>query len=453
MDYLTIDLLVTLLENACVIAVFAYLVVRSSYFQEILEGKFTWKNQAVLILAFGLISVYGTIGGIPVEDGAVANIRDMGPMIGGLIGGPLVGLGAGLIGGIHRYSMGGFTALTCSASAVVSGLIGGLVYLLNRKKFVGITWTVVLCIIAVSIDLGLALAFARPWEDIVHVVGLISLPMIAANAVGAGVFAFIVTNVMREKKVTGERDEYLGELERKRTELTIARDIQMSLLPEHAPVINGFEIAASCTPANEIGGDFYDFIKVSDDRVGLAIADVSGKNVSAALFMALSRTVLRSNALWGADPKSVIGKANSLISEDSRSGMFVTLFYGLLDVNEKTLTYVNAGHNPPVLIDGSTGDIRMLKTGGVALGAVDDIRYDEAQIRLAAGSTLVLYTDGVTEAMKGDELFGEARLIEAVKQSKALSAKEILGHIQGEVAAFAQGAQADDMTLVVLKVL
>lgn len=453
MEYSTLDLLLTLLEKSCVVAVFAFLVVRSASFQQILEGKFTWKNQAVLILAFGLISVYGTVDGIPVGDGAVANIRDMGPMIGGLIGGPLVGLGAGLIGGMHRYTVGGFTAVTCSASAVLSGLVGGAVYLLYRKKFIGIPGMVALCIVAVSIDIGLALAFVRPFEEIYAVVSLISLPMIAANAVGAGVFAFIVSSVLREKKVTRERDDYRGELERKRTELNIARDIQTSFLPEQVPRIAGFEIAASCAPANEIGGDFYDFINIDDSRTGLAIADVSGKSVSAALFMALSRSVLRSNTLWGADVKSVIGKTNSQIAEDSKSGMFVTLFYGVLDVKEKTLTYVNAGHNPPILIDGEAGEVSMLKTGGIALGALDDARYDEAVLKLSPGSVLVLYTDGVTEAVRGDELFGEERLIEAVKRSKRLSAKEILGHIEGEVAGFSTGAQADDMTLVVLKVL
>jgi sigma-B regulation protein RsbU (phosphoserine phosphatase) len=208
MDYLTLDLLLTLLEKSCVVAVFAYLVVHSPYFKEIVEGKFTWKNQAILILAFGLISVYGTIAGIPVDGGAVANIRDMGPMIGGLIGGPVVGIGAGLIGGIHRYSVGGFTAATCSASAVISGALGGAVYLLYRKKFVGIPGTVALCIVAVGIDLGLALAFARPYEDIWKVVQLISLPMISANAAGSAVFGFIV-----DRSVGEEGNEGAGRLQ------------------------------------------------------------------------------------------------------------------------------------------------------------------------------------------------------------------------------------------------
>lgn len=451
MDSSTLSLLLTLLEKSCVVAVFAYLVVHSHSFREIIEGKFTWKNQAVLILAFGLISVYGTIAGIPVDGGAVANIRDMGPMIGGLIGGPVVGIGAGLIGGIHRYSVGGFTAVTCSTSAVISGALGGAVYLLYRKKFIGIPGTVALCILAVGIDIGLALAFVRPYEDIVNVIRLISLPMVAANAAGSAVFGFIIDRTLWEKKVTMERDDFRVELERKRTELNIARDIQMSFLPEKVPEIEGFEIAAMCAPASEVGGDFYDFIKMSDDRLGIVIADVSGKSVSGALFMALSRSVLRSNALWDADVRSVVGKTNSAIAEDSKSGMFVTLFYGSLDIKASTLTYVNAGHNPPILVDGA-GSLSMLKTGGIALGAVEDARYEAARIKLISGSVLVLYTDGLTEA-GSDELFGEERLVRTILESRDRPAKEILGHIQGAVAAFSAGRLADDMTIVVMKVI
>ncbi len=453
MDTSILSLLLVLLEKMCVVVVFAYLLVRTDFFQEILEKKFTLKNQLFLIVAFGLLAIYGTYAGIP-YNGAVANIRDIGPVMAGLIGGPIVGLGAGLIGGIQRYYVGGITAASCSLSTILAGLFAGLIYLANKKKFVGIPGAIAVSLAMVSLDMVMALVMDTPHSQALQIVNQISFPMLAANAIGTTIFAFIVVNMIREKTVAGERDNFRDELERKRTELNIARDIQMSFLPDSVPELKGYDIAAICIPANEVGGDFYDFIPISDNKLGLTIADVSGKSVPAALFMALSRAIVRSSAIRGADAVSVIRTANTLITEDSRSGMFVTLFYAVLEKNERTLTYVNAGHNPPVLLNHRTGEIRMLNSKGIALGAMDGSEFEEVALSLESGTTIVFYTDGVTEASNmAGELFGEERLYDIIKSHGTLTAKNLIEAIQTEIEAYCNGAQqADDITLMVLKV-
>jgi sigma-B regulation protein RsbU (phosphoserine phosphatase) len=214
MDTSILSLLLVLLEKMCVVVVFAYLLVRSKFFQEILENKFTLANQLFLIVTFGLLAIYGTYAGITFN-GAVANIRDIGPVIAGLVGGPVIGIGAGLIGGIHRYYVGGFTAVSCSISTVIAGAVAGMIYWLNRKKFIGVPGAIVVSLAMVATDMGLALLIDRPFSEALRVVSGVSLPMLAANTVGTAIFAFIITNTIREKKVAAERDNYRAELERK----------------------------------------------------------------------------------------------------------------------------------------------------------------------------------------------------------------------------------------------
>jgi sigma-B regulation protein RsbU (phosphoserine phosphatase) len=450
MDYSFLSLVLPLLEKACVVVVAAYLISHSRYFQRILEQRSDFKDTLIIMTAFGLVAIYGTYSGIPMN-GAVANVRNIGPVIAGLVGGPLVGLGAGLIGGIDRYLVGGTTGMSCSITTVLAGLIGGAVYILNKKKFIGIPYTVLLSIGVVILDMGMALLIARPFEDARTIVENIALPMIVANAVAAAIFSFIIENMMQEKAMVRERDEYRGELERKSTELKIARDIQLSFLPDSVPVIRGYDLSALSLPASEVGGDFYDFIDLPGGRLGLAIADVAGKSVPAALYMALSRAVLRSSVDGGQNVAASIKKANELITRDSRSGLFVTLFYAVLDGH--TLTYVNAGHNPPFLV--REMDIRLMDRNGIAIGAVEDASYEDTTISLESGDVVVFYTDGVTEAIDGSgNQFGEQRLFDVARSNRGLSAEEITRGIRSEVLSFCGGTlQSDDITLIVIKVL
>ena len=305
----------------------------------------------------------------------------------------------------------------------------------------------------------LVLAIARPLEEAVALVSSIALPVILANAAGVFIFAFIIHNLQHERKVQTERDGLLREVERKNTELAIAAEIQQSFLPDTLPQIPHFEIAAKSIMAREVGGDFFDVIpfevsQVGEDRLGIFIADVSGKGVPAALFMALSRIVVRVNAIWHhQQPAEAIRDANAIITADSKSGMFVTLFYGLLDARDRSLTYVNAGHNPPLVCRGADGAFSELPATGMAIGADPDAAYDAGTAALGPGDVLVLYTDGITEAENdAQEMFGEDRLRGAILEGRTLPAPAIVSAILDAVQAFSGTApQSDDITLMVVR--
>ena len=245
-----------------------------------------------------------------------------------------------------------------------------------------------------------------------------------------------------------------AEKERIEKELEIAKEIQQSILPESAPVLPGFDIAGFNLPAREVGGDFYDYIPVGEGRWGVEIADVSGKGVPAALFMALSRTLVRASASENPDPAGSILEANRYICMDSKTCMFVTLFYGILDTRKGTFTYVNAGHNPPLLFRAGSSTAELLRGKGIALGIFDDIELELVELRLNAGDTVIFYTDGVTEATnERDEEYGMERLTALIPGLLDLGARKMIDAIVADVTAFAGNRpQFDDITLVVLKV-
>ncbi|KLK88883.1 stage II sporulation protein E [Methanoculleus sediminis] len=443
-----------LLQMICVIIVVAYLITRTKSFTQVLDGIFSWKGQATLVLLFGALSIYGTESGITIL-GATANVRDLGPMVGGLACGPVVGLGAGLIGAAYRFSLGGFTAVPCATATILAGLFGGLIFLLAGRKFIGMHGAVLFAVCMEAFHMGITLLLCRPFDQALGVVEGVAVPMIIANATGVFIFAFIIGNLVAERQTKEERDTFLSELERKKAELKIAHDIQMSFLPERLPEVPGFELAALSLPAKEVGGDFYDAIPLPGGRTALVIADVSGKGVPAALFMALSRTVLRANSLVPRSARDAVGEANMLIAEDAKSGMFVTLFYAVADPANKTITYVNAGHNPPLLFRAGGGRPTGLKGTGIILGVMPEAEYGEETIHLASGDLVLFYTDGVTEAINpGEEQFGEARLIETVAGSLDRPPAEIVERIRDAVMAFSgDEPQFDDLTLMILRVV
>ena len=450
--------LILLIQMACVIIVVAYLLTRARFFDEILEGHLTVRTQAILILVFGVLSIYGTAGGFEIQ-GAIINIRDLGPMVGGLVGGPVVGVGAGLIGAAYRGSLGGFTAVPCAVATVLAGFLGGLIWLANKRRFPGITISVSFAILMEGFHMLLVLALARPFDQAVALVSAVALPMILANAVGMCIFAVIIRNRETERQVQEERDTLLREVERKDAELAIAAEIQRSFLPDTITQIEHFDIAAKSVMAKEVGGDFFDVIpleviRMGKDRLGILIADVSGKGIPAALFMALSRIVVRVNATWfREEPAEVIRNANATITADSKAGMFVTLFYGILDAQNRSLTYVNAGHNPPLICHGADGTFTDLPATGMALGAVPDAAYTSGRVVFGPDDVMVLYTDGITEAENSrQEMYGEDRLRGAIARTRTLPSAAIATAILESVQGFTGVTpQSDDITLMVVR--
>ncbi|GAB4450577.1 MAG: hypothetical protein Kow00120_20900 [Anaerolineae bacterium] len=244
-----------------------------------------------------------------------------------------------------------------------------------------------------------------------------------------------------------------GERERLERELEVARDIQSSFLPEHPPQINGWEVAAFYRPARRVGGDFYDFIPLKGGRWGIVVADVADKGVPAALFMALSRTLIRAAALSRISPSKTLERVNEMVVSDVRSDLFVTVYYLVLEPDTGLIRYATGGHNPPLHIRAQDGTARFILGRGIAIGVLDEIAVQEHGVRLEPGDVIVCYTDGVTEAINANgKEFGADRLQALVSQCATETAGEIIARISAAVDAFAgDEGQFDDLTLVVLK--
>jgi len=256
--------------------------------------------------------------------------------------------------------------------------------------------------------------------------------------------------------------------EKIQAELRIASDIQMSMLPQVFPQRKEFEIFAMMDPAKEVGGDFYDFFFVDDKHLCFVIGDVSGKGVPAALFMAISKTLIKSEAKRGLAPKEILASVNNILCPDNQSCLFVTVFCLILNIETGELHFANAGHNPPLILDrtecGHCGDPRegcdksgcfnFIKIpGGVVVGVMENSKCPENVITLQPGDIIFLYTDGITEAMNPNhEQFSEKRLKELMINLKNKDIKEIVGNVRQEIHKFADGApQSDDITMLALR--
>ena len=235
-------------------------------------------------------------------------------------------------------------------------------------------------------------------------------------------------------------------------ELDVARNMQQSILPTAFPKGDTYETFGSMEPARSVGGDFFDVIRLDNDRIGIAIADVSGKGVPAALFMMSTRTVLKGAAIGNPEPADVLREVNDQLNQDNEAAMFVTVFYGVFDSHTGNFSYANGGHNAPLLVraDGSRSLLPL--TSGLALGIVPDLEFYQDSIDLKLGDSVMLYTDGVNEAMnRTHEEFGNDRLLNIFAAGAPQSAQEANGAIFAAVAEFVAGApQSDDITCLTL---
>ena len=235
-------------------------------------------------------------------------------------------------------------------------------------------------------------------------------------------------------------------------ELERAREIQQALMPKQIPQIPGFDIAGAWEPARVVGGDYFDVIKLSENKLGICIADVVGKSVSAALLMANVQATVRAFASDAASPAWLCNRVNSVLCNNIASGKFVTLFYGVLDANRRTLAYTNAGHLHPILVNGSRS-VQQLENGGALLGVFPEWKYEDSIAQLAPGDRLLLFTDGITEAAKPDgEEFGEQRLIDAATSLAKRSSAELRDQLLTEAKGFCDSQLQDDATLIVVGV-
>lgn len=247
-----------------------------------------------------------------------------------------------------------------------------------------------------------------------------------------------------------------SEKERIGAELNVATHIQASMLPCIFPAFPErpeFDIYASMDPAKEVGGDFYDFFLVDEDHLAVVVADVSGKGVPAALFMVIAKTLIKDHAQTGTPPEEVFTEVNRQLCESNEEGLFVTAWMGVLELSSGRLTFVNAGHNPPLLRQGG-GDFAYLRTRpGFVLAGLEGTRYRSGSLILSPGDTLYLYTDGVTEATDSElQLYGEERLQAVLNAGRDLAPRELLAAVKADVDAFAgEAPQFDDITMLALR--
>ncbi|HIX73463.1 MAG TPA: SpoIIE family protein phosphatase [Candidatus Parabacteroides intestinipullorum] len=247
------------------------------------------------------------------------------------------------------------------------------------------------------------------------------------------------------------------QLESIQSDLAVAGEIQKAILPcrfPPFPEITDLDIYASMTPAKEIGGDFYDFFRLDEDRIGLVIADVSGKGVPAALFMAVSNTLLRSIALTKDNSRDCIEELNRLICRVNVNSMFVTVFYGILNHRTGALDYTNGGHNPAYVLRGKNGELERLgRFPNLVVGGFEDFSYKSESAQLDPGDSLFLYTDGITEAFDAkDEAFGDERLEDSLVELYHDDAKTIIEGVYADLGEFiGDTTQSDDITMLVVK--
>jgi sigma-B regulation protein RsbU (phosphoserine phosphatase) len=246
--------------------------------------------------------------------------------------------------------------------------------------------------------------------------------------------------------------------DRMEEELNIGRDIQMSMLPLEFPAFpdrDEFSVHALLKPALEVGGDFYDFFFINQDEICLVVGDVSGKGVPAALFMAVTKTVIKTMATDDPSPASIVTRVNDEMSEDNPSSMFVTLFIAICNVRTGECRYTNAGHNPPYIRRQAGKQEILNQRHGPIIGAMEDLAYGESSVLLGKGDQLFIFTDGVTEAMDADgNLYSDSRLENFLIRSKSDNVKTLIKETLNSVEAFATGAeQADDITLLAFALL
>jgi len=305
------------------------------------------------------------------------------------------------------------------------------------------------------IDIGLHSAMCVPLETEKDVLGVICAERVLSREAFTDEDLRLLTLMANLAAVKIENARLVEDglaRDRLERELRLAAEIQRGLLPKDCPSCGDFDIAAASSPSLHVGGDYYDFIALPDGRLGATVADVAGKGVSASLLMASLRAALQSEARPGVGPAELARKLNDFIFRSSAPNVFITFFYGELDPSRGDFRYVNAGHNPPILLS-AKGDPRPLEGTGMALGMLAGREYGEGLITFVPGDVLVLFTDGISESRdSAGEEFGSDRLVAAVRAAAEKSAGEILKAVFGALKEYTGDEDPeDDRTLVVIK--
>ena len=436
-----------LIGSLSVILVIAGIVGGSDLLSNIATSKSKLVHALMIGVAGGFFGIYGNISGIDVN-GAVVTIRDIGPMLAGFLAGPIAGITSGLIAGLHRYTMGGITAEACIVATCLIGILCGWVSRDLQGKIFTPGWAFVVGVLMEGIHLLIVMIMVKPESVAEEICRKIAIPFVLINATGFMLLVFLIKYIWNQKQMSAERG-------RLKAELDAAAVIQHSLLPpinEKRPGRSEISLNAYMEAAKEVGGDFYDFFFVDRENLALVIADVSGKGIPAAIFMANAKQTLQNCIRDIPDLAEAVATANNSLCEHNEGEMFVTAWIGIIELATGKVRYVNAGHNPPVLITGSTAKFIKGK-GGVILAGIEDMAYKEKSIEMNAGDKLFMYTDGITEAENSShELYGDDRLLKCLKHAGSSSVDEVLDMVIKDTAEHVNGHdQFDDMTMMCIE--
>lgn len=407
-----------------------------------------WRRILMAGVLGGAFGIYGNLSGISFQ-GAVISVRDIGPMLAGLLGGPAAGLLGGAIAGLHRLSMGGITAKACVVATCTIGTLCGLLTV-RHKDLLRSPWLALALGGGMEcIHLGIVLLMVRPFETAWSIVSQIALPFILVNALGLALMAAMMVYIRRQQALSVDRSRLQSELE-------TAKVIQRSLLPpinDRYPGRPELDLAVAMEPAKAVGGDFYDCFFLDKDRIAFVVADVSGKGIPASLIMVKAKQTIQNCVRDIPGLAKALAVANNALCADNEAEMFVTAWVGVLAIPTGEMTFVSAGHNPPVLL--SHGRASLLRTrGSFVLGGMEDVAFRESQLTLCPGDLLFLYTDGVTEAENAEHaLYGEDRLLACIAAHPVGTAAETVARVRADMDSHVQGFdQFDDITILCLKV-
>lgn len=311
-----------------------------------------------------------------------------------------------------------------------------------------------LAVVSITLSSGLMVlagfaSAAHPWDDL-RLMNRLSFSMIFLFST---IFRVLMVARLRFEERKRALEEKVEQSTRERLvldqDMQRAWDIQQALFPKDLPKLETLDVAAGCQPARVVGGDYYDVIRLKDGRLAIAIADVVGKGMAAALLMSNLQAIVRSFAPEGVSPAELCAKANKVMSGNIAPGKFITFFYAVVEADGLRADYCNAGHNPPILVH-ENGGVELLKHGGPLLGVLPDAVYETGRVGLNAQDKLVLFTDGITEAAAIEtQEFGEERLVEVVKTAEC-DAQAVKAAVMQAVRHFAGESLQDDATLVVL---
>lgn len=442
-----------MIGTLAVILVVASFIGGSDIIAKFVKTEKKWKYILAAGILGGIFGIYGNISGFDLG-GARVSVRDIGPMLAGFTGGPIGGLIAGLIAATHRIFMGfktmsapGDTTISCAIATTLIGLICGIISLKKHKFISKPLFALLISALMEAMHLGIVLIVTKPFESALATVKQIAIPFISINALGFCLMIIIITYMERQRTMAVEKSRMESELE-------VASTIQRSLLPgitNDYPGRKEIEVDGYMKAAKEVGGDFYDIFFVDSEHIAFAIGDVSGKGVPAAMFMATSKIILQNCLRDIPKLEDAIEVLNNVLCERNEADMFVTLWVGILDLGSGELTFVNAGHNSPILSREGHANYLPQKNNFVIAG-MKGVKYKEETIQLNDQDVIYLYTDGVTEAEdENHELFGEGRLINCFQSDKN-DPTQLIGGVRESINQFIKGnSQFDDITMLCFK--